>query len=92
MSNETVEEKRSHLRRRALKGAKIVFNHRASVIDCTVRDLSQGGARLQVTTPVGLPAVFDLVFDSDNTSLPCRLVWQTKQEVGVEFVVHRSIA
>ena len=86
MSRAASEEHRKEARLRALKGGKVVFNQHASVIDCVVRDLSGHGARLQVTTSVGIPERFDLVFDADNTSRSCRLVWRSDQQVGVEFV------
>ena len=47
-------------RRRTLKGGRIVFNNRRSVIDCTVRNLSTGGALLSVPNVSGVPDQLDL--------------------------------
>jgi hypothetical protein len=71
---------------RALKGAKITFNHRSSVIDCVVRDLSAHGAKLRVESSVDIPAVFDLVFDADHAIRRCLVAWRSGQELGVRFV------
>jgi hypothetical protein len=38
------QERRNEARRRALKGAQIVFNGHEAVIDCVVRNLSDLGA------------------------------------------------
>ena len=71
-------------RRKTLKGARIVFNAGRSTINATVRNVSSRGAKLQVTSVVGIPDTFDLLIDG-NGSQPCRVVWRTLKELGVEF-------
>ena len=71
-------------RRKTLKGARIVFNAGRSTIDATVRNVSSKGAKLQVSSVVGIPDTFDLLIDG-NGSQPCRVVWRTLKELGVEF-------
>ena len=44
--SEVKEDGRLSPRKRALKSGRIVFNHRHSVIDCVVRNVSANGARL----------------------------------------------
>jgi hypothetical protein len=80
-----MDERRNALRARALKSAKIIFNHRSSTIDCTVRNLSDRGAKLIVGTQVGIPKAFDLSFPADGTSRPCKVIWRKEGELGVEF-------
>ena len=46
-------DQRAAPRRRALKGAKIVFN--GSVLDCMVRNVSERGARVSLPSPTPLP-------------------------------------
>jgi len=77
-------ENRQDQRRTTLKGGRIVFNAGRSTIDCKVRNLSSKGAKLQVTSVVGIPDTFDLVLDSDGRQ-PCRVVWRTLKELGVQF-------
>ena len=48
-------EPRNEARRRALKGARIVFKGHGATIDCTVRNLSDRGACLNVESYVGIP-------------------------------------
>ena len=78
------DDKRTDQRRTTLKGARIVFNAGRSTITCTVRNMSSKGAKLLVTSVVGIPDTFDLVLDNDGRQ-PCRVVWRTLKELGVEF-------
>jgi hypothetical protein len=77
-------EHRDTERRKTLKGGHIVFNAGRSTIDCTVRNLSARGAKLQVTSVVGIPDTFDLILAA-HSKQPCRVKWRTLKELGVEF-------
>jgi hypothetical protein len=68
-----------------LKAARILFNQHHSVIDCTVRNLSPGGACLNVASALGIPERFDVIFEADHTIRPCRMVWHKEKQLGVEF-------
>ena len=81
---DTDSEKRGVQRRTTLKGAKIVFNAGRSTIDCTVRNLSSTGAKLLVSSVVGIPDTFDLLLDG-HSKQPCRVKWRRLKEIGVEF-------
>jgi hypothetical protein len=48
-------------RRRIFKGAVIAFHDRLLTIACTVRDLSETGARLQVLGSIEAPDTFVLI-------------------------------
>ena len=71
-------------RRTTLKGGRIVFNAGRSTVDCTVRNLSAKGAKLQVASVVGIPDTFDLLLDG-STRQPCKVAWRRLKEIGVEF-------
>lgn len=79
------DNKRAALRKRVLKGARIAFNERSSTLSCTVRDLSETGARLRVAQGQAVPAKFDLIIDSDGFEASCSVVWRRNEEVGVRF-------
>ncbi|MFD2648658.1 PilZ domain-containing protein [Devosia albogilva] len=79
------EDHRQAPRRRTLKGGRIVINNGFSTFECTVRNLSDTGARLKVASIVGLPDSFDLVME-DGTRHACRVAWKTETELGVTFV------
>lgn len=77
-------ENRKVQRRTILKGGRIVFNAGRSTIDCKVRNLSSKGAKLLVSSVVGIPDTFDLLLEG-NSRQPCRVAWRTLKELGVEF-------
>jgi hypothetical protein len=78
------QNRRSEARMTSVQRGHIVWFAAASV-ECLIRNLSKTGASLEVSSPV--PLTFDLVFDSsDRPRRSCRVIWQTKQRLGVEFV------
>ena len=70
-------------RRRVLKAGSIVFG--GSAIDCTVRNLSETGAALDVVTPLFIPDRFTLLVLTDQSKRPCRIVWRKEKRIGVRF-------
>jgi ribosomal protein S1 len=80
-----VQERRRVQRMKVLKTAKIILNHHSSIYDCTVRNLTNLGACLELESTKGIPVVFDLTFDSARTCRPCRTIWRTNHKVGVSF-------
>lgn len=76
---------RSSVRRRLLKQARISFKGGRSTIDCVLRNLSDSGARLRVTSPLGVPDQFELLLLTDKTTHACRVVWRSANEMGVAF-------
>jgi PilZ domain len=78
-----MSENLAKLRQRVLKSAKIGFN-RGGVIDCTIRDISEDGACLRVTSALGIPAFFELILD-DKTQRLCQVKWRKETQIGVEF-------
>jgi hypothetical protein len=79
-------EKRTCGRRRVLKGAFIVFNERRLTLPCTVRDISETGARLQVPGSVVVPDKLTLVIEIDGFEVDCEVARRRPPEVGVRFV------
>jgi hypothetical protein len=54
-------------------------------IDCTVRNISSSGARLDVASPVGLPESLTLVIEADHFMRRCHAVWSSERQIGVAF-------
>ena len=65
-----MDEKRKAPRRRVLKEGKIVFADGQRVLDCTIRDFSDAGARLLIANTVGLPDTFHLYEKSSGMLYP----------------------
>ena len=77
-----MDDRREKARLRLLKSGKILLG-KASV-PCTVRNLSGGGARLQVQSTFGLPATFDLAL-ADGPPRPCKVIWLDATTLRVQF-------
>ena len=80
-----MDERRKSARIRALKGARLFFNEGSSSRDCTIRNLSAGGAKMILETSLGIPDEFVLLFE-DGARRRCRVRWRQLTELGVEFL------
>jgi len=72
-------------RRRTLKGGKIIFNQRSSVITCSIVNLSNTGACLEVPSTVGIPGIFELRFEPGDGLHVCEVAWRNERRLGVRF-------
>ncbi|MCA3555490.1 PilZ domain-containing protein [Aestuariivirga sp.] len=81
-----LDERRAHPRQRVFKRVKAVFNSRGSVIDCVMRDISAGGARLSCPTAAQMPDQFQLLFVAEREIRDVRVVWRSLTEFGVQFM------
>ncbi|HEY1385062.1 MAG TPA: PilZ domain-containing protein [Dongiaceae bacterium] len=75
--------RRGDNRRTALKSGRIV--HSQGSIECKIRNISEGGARLELGTPQLLPHTFELHI-SGMPVKHCSLRWAKDNLVGVAFV------
>ena len=80
-----MDNRRKDTRLHKLKTAMAVFNNGNSSLDCTVRDLSAGGAKLKFESTLGLPERFVLVIKGDEVRRNCHTAWHRSNEVGVTF-------
>ena len=70
-------------RRRTLKAGTIEFS--GGGIDCTVRNISETGAALEVVSPLFIPDRFTLFVPSDQFKRPCHVVWRKEKRIGIAF-------
>ncbi|WP_027520906.1 PilZ domain-containing protein [Bradyrhizobium sp. Ec3.3] len=78
-----MDERRIQSRHRVLKAGTIEFG--GGAIDCAVRNFSDTGAALDVTSPVGIPEHFTLFVQADGRHLSCTAVWRKEKRIGVKF-------
>lgn len=76
---------RRSVRVRTLFGGKIVFHDGAYTYDCIVRDMSEGGARVEIPEARMFPRRFYLLTSKDEIAYDCELVWRTRMMAGVKF-------
>src|SRR6187402_3209103 len=79
-------EKRKASRSRTLLGGVIAFNKRASTMDCQVRNLSAGGAKVTFSNTAVVPDQFDLKIARKERSFQVRTIWRAPNEIGVVFL------
>jgi hypothetical protein len=79
-------DRRLSPRRNTMIPAEIVFDGGRARVHCVIRNLSDGGARLELlgTAVSKIPATFDLIAPNHRPH-PCRVAWRTLKEVGVAF-------
>ncbi|HEV7874102.1 MAG TPA: PilZ domain-containing protein [Enterovirga sp.] len=81
-----MEERRKTVRQRSYLGGRIAFNNRSSTMDCTVRNMSAGGARVAFSDTVVLPQDVDLAIRQKGLNARARVVWRSATEMGVSFL------
>jgi hypothetical protein len=74
-------DRRRSPRRATCEAARLVFNYR-HVRNCTVCDISDHGACLEVTS-TDVPDTFDLIRNQDSHT--CDVKWRRFHRLGVEF-------
>jgi hypothetical protein len=80
-------ERRQAMRHDTRCQAWIEFDSDAPPRQCTIVDVSEGGARIEVSTPGDLPEDFSLVLMEDAAHIRrCRIVWRTDAEIGVRYL------
>ena len=80
-----MEDKRRGQRQRVLKGGKIIFANGSFTVDCTIRNLSDKGARLQVPTTVTIPDRFAFVDAHGGSRKSARVMWRKADLIGNVF-------
>ncbi len=80
-----VESRRSE-RVRSFLRAKILFNNQNTSFDCIVRNVSQTGAKIEVSNTVSVPNHFDLEIPQKGRTYKARIVWRDAEAIGVEFM------
>jgi hypothetical protein len=78
-----MDEHRTTPRNRVLKAATIEFG--GGTISCMVRNMSEAGAALDVSSPVGIPDHFTLVLPTEGKRLTCHVAWRKEKRIGVAF-------
>jgi hypothetical protein len=57
-----------------------------SLIDCIIRDISAGGAKLEIDPTLEIPTCFDLLLEKELQIIPVRIRWRRRSFMGVEFM------
>jgi PilZ domain len=80
-------ERRRSVREQVQFQALIEFGGGSRPLNCTVMDVSEGGARIKVASPAQLPKDFWLVLTKDRMKRrQCQMVWHSKSQIGVKYL------
>lgn len=52
---------------------------------CTVRNISQEGAAIDVDNPAFVPPQFRLVLAGDSSTRDCKVIWIREKRIGLAF-------
>ncbi|MEO6014081.1 MAG: PilZ domain-containing protein [Devosia sp.] len=78
-------ENRLQPRRNTMIVATAIFESGRTRVDCIIRNLSDGGAKLEFATVRGIPQSFDLLVPGHRPH-QCRVAWRALKELGVQFI------
>jgi len=78
-------EQRKQRRQRVLKDGKIVSSDMNSLIDVKIRDMSAGGALVNVPANVKMPDKFNFLVVSDRLLYPAVMRWRKGETMGIEI-------
>jgi hypothetical protein len=79
-------DRRPGRRKRVLLGGRVAMHDGAQVFDCSIRNLSDGGARITVPNTQPLPSHVYLINLRDRLVYECVVVWKRGGEAGVSFL------
>jgi len=85
-NKEPEQELRAYPRARVFKGAVISYDDHHFTIPCTVRNISEGGALLQILEKLIVPDTFVLLIELDSVETDCEVVWRHDDNIGVKFL------
>ena len=80
-----MQERRKSMRRRTFLGGRLAFQRRYATLDCTIRNLSDTGARIAVDGSAILPDEFDFTLTRNDLAYRARLVWRNAEAAGLEL-------
>ena len=81
-----MESHRPSIRRQTNLAGRILTDKGRAPIECTVRDLSDGGARIDVPDETLLPYEFELEVPDINLLVRTRVAWTSGNGYGLMFI------
>lgn len=83
--HDSPENKRRAPRRRALLSGKIAYHNGSFTIPCTIRDISDIGARVRIAEGQVLPTQVFLIDVREGCAYDSVTKWQSRPDAGLEF-------
>ena len=83
-------EQRRTFRKRAFMAAYVLAIDAPTPLFCLVRDMSQTGARLELSEGTVLPGTFELHITGRRRVYRAEVIWRRAEEVGIRFLARAS--
>jgi hypothetical protein len=87
-----MDDRRIANRSRTFWKGTILFPDGLRSVECTVRNFSATGARLDCGAVIDIPDHFELKIPQKGETFPCLVAWRRSPEIGVEFQVAEAPA
>ena len=78
-----MQERRKSTRRRTFLGGVLAFQGRYATLNCTIRNLSETGARIAINGSAILPDEFDFTITRNDRAFRARVVWRNTEAAGL---------
>jgi hypothetical protein len=85
LSDQPAAERRALPRGRTFWKGTILFPGGLRSIECTVRNFTVKGARLDCGAVADIPDHFDLKIPQKGETFACQVIWRRAPEIGVSF-------
>jgi hypothetical protein len=85
-------EARNAFRVRSFLRGEIYIGSSGMKTECTIRDISETGARIQVSGAISIPDQFELFIPQRNRREKARMIWRNGEEAGLVFVAQAANA
>ena len=82
-----MQDRRQGVRDKVFLGAVAEINERASTMDCVVRNISPGGACVEIDEAARLPEDLSLTIPGKGRSFLAHMIWRHANRVGFAFRV-----
>ena len=80
------KDQRRYPRYRVMKDAKLIFTNKRGFMDVMLKELSVGGARVQLMNSTDLAGTLNLWVPSEKLLYSVAVRWKKDDDVGLEFV------
>jgi hypothetical protein len=85
-------ERRPKPRKRVLFGGRVSYLDGTQHFDCSIRDLSETGARITLKPGLPIPSKVYLIDTRNRTAHEAKVVWNNGREAGLEFVTSFALS
>ena len=84
-------EGRKSARKRVILRGKVIYNEGVFTVDCRIRDISEGGARILLPEGQVIPTRVILLDMRDRLAYECAVAWARGPEYGLKFLQKYSL-